>query len=187
MENSDGEDLVKQTLNDVLFQCENLRQVILVGHSMGGAIALFAALHFSRLNLDLPMYRQMRSFLSDAWRLSHVILIGCPNVGDDNFATLCQNRFRSIIAFTDPLDPVTKLPPSTFHGFTCPGICVPLSSGNLKRLCFKESFICHCFPKIITWKWLFHQRGVDEKKCFFRPPWWVLHFWTWDLGGGDLR
>jgi len=115
MENSDGEDLVKQTLNDVLFQCENLRQIILVGHSMGGAIALFTALHFSRLNLGLPI---------------HVILIGCPNVGDDNFATLCQNRFRSIIAFTDPLDPVTKLPPSSFHGFTCPGIRVPLSSGS---------------------------------------------------------
>eukprot|EP00834_Sanchytrium_tribonematis_P002840 NODE_96_length_20709_cov_1.429161.p9 type:complete len:270 gc:universal NODE_96_length_20709_cov_1.429161:5250-4441(-) len=96
------------------------KNVILVGHSMGGAIASIAALEIS------------------TFAPTSIVTIGCPRVGNNHFVKLLSEQVRSISRITNRND-LTPLSPPIWMGYAHPPREIYISVNNNTIYCDKNN------------------------------------------------
>lgn len=89
--------LLHNLVNKDFIEKNKIKDVYLVGHSLGGAMATIAALDFGYLLEDKAT--------------THCVTFGCPRVGDLNFKNLFHEHVDHSYRFVNSFDPVPNLPP----------------------------------------------------------------------------
>lgn len=89
--------LEKEILNISMHRCPQCSSLLFMGHSLGGALAMIAALdHKVQQRTKLPL---------------SVFTIGQPRVGNTAMVTLLQKELPNVVRMTHKSDPVPHMPP----------------------------------------------------------------------------